>query len=529
MSTSGLIQSLPELILLLRRDGSVTEIAGGRGVLALAALGSWEGEAFQPTWPEAVQVLIARLARRALADRGVAESLFECRGHTFEIRVTAIGQERCIGVMRTAEPAVLADRRAAEAAGGSPELDRRGFLKRLKEALANARLRERPLAVAVIQIEDVTELGRVIAPRISEHIVRGALQHALSLAAERPESEPEWHAGQLRDNQLALWIDTPDRERIEACVARLCSRLREPVQVGQAQFQLALHAGVAILGLDATAPQVLVDHACVAAGEARRAASSRPFFFSDTLKMKSLEKLDIARELRTAIDAGHFRLRYRYRHELASGLRTAWVGYVGWTHPLRGAIPPAEFLPVAQSMGLATAMSRSVLHTLHEDFARLAGEAPAVRLSFGALRAHALDAEFLADVRRAIADASLPAERLEIRLAESAAVSRDPAEFTPLRELGVRIVADEMGRELVPLPRLAGAPVWGLQLDRAWGSRLLDDALARRICAAVVGVTRGLGFTPLVSGVDSDAHRIALRDLGFEQGSGDLFGGPDST
>ena len=282
-------------------------------------------------------------------------------------------------------------------------------------------------------------------------------------------------------------------------------------------------------GLDATSPQVLVDHACVAAAEARRAAATRPFFFSDTLKMKSLARLDIARELRTAIDQHHFRLRYRYRHELDSGRRTAWVGYVGWTHPLRGTIPPVEFLPVAQSMGLATALSRSVLQTLHEDFPRLAAEDSDVRLSFGALRAHALDENFLGDVRRAILDFGLPAQRLEIRLAESAVVSRDPKEFAALRDLGVTIVADEMGRELVPLPRLAGAPVWALQLDRSWGGRLLADDLARRVCGAVVGVANALGFAALAGSVDNEAYRAALLGIGCQQGTGDLYGGPDRT
>jgi predicted signal transduction protein with EAL and GGDEF domain len=524
MTDSSFIQSLPELILLIRRDGTLLHVAGGRGIPALRALGGWEDETFTPAWPEAVATLIAQLARRAIGDRGASEARFEVAGEGFEARVTAIGQDRCTCVLRAAAAAVPVDRRMA--ANARPDPDRRGFLRRLKEAVSSARLREKPLAVAVVQIDDVTELGRVIAPRVSEQIVNSALQKVLQMAADRPADEPEWDLGQLKESQLAMWIDSADRDRIEACLARLCGALREPVNIGPAHFQLALHAGVAILGLDATSPQVLVDHACVAAGEARRAAALRAFFFSDTLKMKSLARLDIAREIHSAIEAGHFRLRYRFRHHLATGQRTAWVGYVGWTHPLRGAIPPAEFLPVAQSMGLATGLSRSVLHTLHEDFPLLAGEDPAIRLSFGALRAHALDERFLADLRRAIVDTALPAERLEIRLAESAVVSRDPSEFMPLRDLGVRIVADEMGRELVPLPRLAGAPVWGLQIDRAWGSQLPGDALAQRVCAAVVGVARGLGFTPLASGLDSAAHRDALLEMGCEQGTGDLYGWP---
>jgi EAL domain-containing protein (putative c-di-GMP-specific phosphodiesterase class I) len=91
--------------------------------------------------------------------------------------------------------------------------------------------------------------------------------------------------------------------------------------------------------------------------------------------------------------------------------------------------------------------------------------------------------------------------------------------------MGVRIVADEMGRDLIPLPRLAGAPVWGLQLDRAWVSRLPDDAGARRLCCALVGMARALEFVPLASGVDTAIHRDAFLTIGCEQGTGDLYGG----
>lgn len=524
MQEPGFVHSLPELILLVRRDGSVLEAAGGRGVPALLVLGSWEGDDFSALWPPRISELIAQLARRAIGERGSVDGQFELDGRSFDIHAMAMGRDRCACAIRAASSATAADRRNPQEQG-APDLDRRGFLKRLKEALAEAKLREKPIAVAVIQIEDITELDRVIEPRVSEQIVRRAMQKALAAEPPGPQGEPAWELGQLKDNLLALCIDSADRDRIEACVGRVCALLRQPANVGDTAFQLVLHAGVALLGLDATSPQVLVDHARVAAAEARRSASGRVFFFSDTLKMKSLARLDIAREMHAAITAGHFRLRYRYRHDLRTGARTALVGYVGWQHPLRGTIPPVEFLPVAQSMGLAAALSRSVLRNLREDFSLLDAELPVVRLSFGALRAHALEADFSDDLRRAIVDAGLPAERLEIRLAESAVVSRDPAEFGRLRDMGVRIVADEMGRDLIPLPRLAGAPVWGLQLDRAWVSRLPQDAGARRLCCALVGMARALEFIPLASGVDTEVHRDALLTIGCEQGTGDLYGG----
>src|SRR6185369_3788212 len=111
-------------------------------------------------------------------------------GEHFEIRATALGQDRCACMIRAADAMPAADRRAGAVDGAAaPEPDRRGFLRRLKEALSSARLREKPLAVAVIQIDDITELGRVIAPRVSEQIVGGALNNLLQLAAARPDGE----------------------------------------------------------------------------------------------------------------------------------------------------------------------------------------------------------------------------------------------------------------------------------------------------------------------------------------------------
>src|SRR5690348_7761238 len=140
MTDSSFIQSLPELILLIRRDGTLLSAAGGRGIPALRVLGNWDEDAFTPAWPESIRTLIAQLARRAIADRGASEARFELAGEAFEVRVTAMGQDRCACVLRAGPAAMPMDRRVA--ASARPEPDRRGFLRRLKEAVSSARLRE---------------------------------------------------------------------------------------------------------------------------------------------------------------------------------------------------------------------------------------------------------------------------------------------------------------------------------------------------------------------------------------------------
>jgi EAL domain-containing protein (putative c-di-GMP-specific phosphodiesterase class I) len=204
----------------------------------------------------------------------------------------------------------------------------------------------------------------------------------------------------------------------------------------------------------------------------------------------------------------------------------AWVGYVRWEHPLRGDIRPAEFLRVAQTTGLATSLSRSVLAHLPNDFAALSGDAAAdVRISLGALRDHVLHEDFVADLQSFLAQSGLPPERLELRIAEKLLVARDPADFRSLQRLGVQFVVDEVGRDVTHVASLARAPVWGLQLDRAWVQALGSDAVAQSVCRAGIAMAKALAVTPIATGVDDEAQRSVLLELGCPYGLGDLYGG----
>jgi EAL domain-containing protein (putative c-di-GMP-specific phosphodiesterase class I) len=522
MPSAELFEALPDLLLLVQRDGTPVAHAGGKGVPELGAPAPGTG-IFEPRWSELTGALVRQLARKAIADRAPVESVFRERDKQYEIRVSPQGPNRAICVIRPS----LGD---AGGDGGIEQtgehrklqLDRRGFLRRFKESTSVATLCERPVAVAVLYIEEIADIAQIIATRVSEQIMSTALAR---LPASPLDGSPHWYLGQLGENLLALVVEAADRDVIEAAIADVCAKIRLPIVVGDAEFRLTPYAGVSILGVDAASPRVLLDHARAAAAEARRAVSRDVFFFSDTLQLKSLERLDIARELRDAIASGAIRLRYAGRHDLQTGRLVAWVGYLRWLHPLRGEIRPAEFLRVAQTTGLAMALSRSVLAQLPADFAALGGETKGdVRISLGALRDHVLHEDFAADLHGLLTDSGLPPDRLELRIAEKVLVARDPSDFRSLQRLGVQFVVDEVGRDVSSLASLARAPVWGLQLDRAWVQAVGDDAVARTVCRAGVAMATALSLTPIATGVDDEAQRDVLVGLGCRYGLGDLYG-----
>ena len=520
----SLLEALPELIVLVRREGTVISCGGGSGVGHLKPMDA-QGQHLESLWPAPVAQLLKQLIRKAIATRAPTEARFEDAGVGFEARVSAQGPERALCVIRPTLIAAREDSLDLTDERPRPQLDRRGFLKRFKESVAVAALREKQMAIAVIHVDGIADIGQVIAAEIAERVMSAAILRLPALAKGLDTGlQGWWYLGQLSESLLALVLESADREAIESCVTTLCASLGEPVGIGDTEFHLTPFAGVAILGLDSSSPRTLLDQARAAATEARRSGSTRPRFFSDTLRLRSLARLDIARELRDAIGNGHIGLRYTSRHELASGRLVTWAAYLRWLHPLRGEIRPVEFLKVAEATGLAMRLSRAALVTLGEDFAAHAsGWDEDVRISFGPLRHHVLHKEFIDDIVAFLATGVVPPQRLELRIAEKTFIARPASDFDALARLGVQLVIDEVGRGMASLDWLARARIWGLQLDRAWVTAFRSDPAALRVCSAGIAVATALRLTPIATGVDDQPLRDALLALGCRQGTGDLY------
>ena len=318
--------------------------------------------------------------------------------------------------------------------------------------------------------------------------------------------------GQIGEALLGVVVeDARQRDAVQAVAASLCEAIARPIEIKDATFHLTPCAGVAILGQDASKPQALIEHARAAMFEARRSAAGTIHFYSDTLRMLPVARLDIERELRAAIGEGQIFLHYAARRDLVSGELRAIQAYMRWTHPLRGAIAPSEFLPIANATGLAAAVSRAALERLAADFPRLRAQiGPGIRVSFGALRQHISTGQLLRDCRRLARDGFDPAG-IELRVAERtlATLSRPERTLGGLTDLGARLVIDEMGRSFSSLSRLARLPIAGLQIDRAAAVAARRSADSLRCCRSVAGLAAAL-----------DAVAIAASASTYARGAG---------
>jgi predicted signal transduction protein with EAL and GGDEF domain len=515
----------------LRRDGVILDLNAGHGLGELRPAADSVGRKIDQVWPNTIANLVKQVARKAIATRNTVESRFQQGGRDYHVRASAQGPDRALCVIQpVALPNASADTVEITAEHLPGQFDRRGFLKRFKETVAMASLRETPLAVAIINIEGISDVAQSISHKISEQIMTTAILRLCAENREPQDRQAPWYLGQLSDSQLALVLESADREAIESRVEEVCAGLREPVRLGGNVFKLRPSAGIAIHAQDAPSARGLLDHAQAAASEARRGEQGKISFFTEKLRLKSLLWLDLSSELRQAIASRGISLRYVERHDLASGKLVTYVGYMRWHHSLRGDIRPLDFLRIAESTGLGLSVSRAALQRLEAGYQDLPPKtASEARISFGPLRHHIASDEFVSDILQLLEQGVIPAERLEIRIAKKDIGARRPEDFKPLADAGVHLLMDEVGRGPVSIEWLANSPFHGLQLKRELVLAAREDAAALRICRAALALGRSLGLVSSATGIDSPEARSLLLEAGCQQGAGDLYPLPNLT
>ncbi|MEJ1960893.1 MAG: hypothetical protein WDO56_04835 [Gammaproteobacteria bacterium] len=181
------------------------EVGGGQGIPDLRPSAEPGGE---PTWSDATRTLVTQLVRRSISLRASTDARFHELGRAYEARASAQGPDRALVVIRAVPAEATEESSDTTGERPRPQLDRRGFMRRLKEAVTLASLQEKSLSVAVLYVDGIADIARIISARISEQVLNTAILRLSAFDGLGLESGPAWQLGQLGENALALVIET---------------------------------------------------------------------------------------------------------------------------------------------------------------------------------------------------------------------------------------------------------------------------------------------------------------------------------
>jgi EAL domain-containing protein (putative c-di-GMP-specific phosphodiesterase class I)/GGDEF domain-containing protein len=405
-------------------------------------------------------------------------------------------------------------------------LPHRAASRNLRMALDMAALREDTVGVALIHLGGYDTYQRVFDSALANRLVEAAAKVILENLKESRSSLPR--IARVSDDVIGVVLtDIRSRADADAVMGTMLKALRQPVDLDGHIFQLASQAGVTLSGSDGSRASELIDRALTTLDAGRHHGPDRLItFYSDTLRLASLTRLDWQEELTQAIRKDELELHYQPRLTLATREIVAVEAFLRWPHKIRGLVPTSEFLPIAELSGLSVQLGRWVLRRACRDVATLAQRGyPSLRVSVNVARQY-LSAESLAeDVASAALEAGIQPSRLDLEITEQMlSTGRGGlAALHQLRGQGVRVLVDDFGTGYVSLGRLRNSPLDGIMIDRSFVEEVGHDHEARAVCRAAIALGRAFGLCIGAEGIETEAQAQFLITEQCHEGQGHLF------
>jgi len=525
---SDIARSLPDLALIVRRDGVILSCVGGNAMRGLnAPEDEIPGRNVDTLFPESIASHLLQTVRRILKTRKPAQHRYQEGDLALEMRFQVQGFDRVLVVCRDLGAGVTSnDSGLYPNAAGAMLPHRDGFEKSLRMALDMAALREDTVGVVLIHIGGYVTYQHVFDSALANRLLESAAKLIGENLPEARSSLPR--LARVSDDVIGVVLtDIRSRADADVAVEAIVKALQHPVDLDGQIFQLAPQAGVTLSGTDGERAIELIERALTTLDAGRRAGVSRAVtFYSDTLRLASLTRLDWQQELTQAIQKDELELHYQPRYLLSTREIVAVEAFLRWPHKIRGMVPTSEFLPIAELSGLSVQLGRWVLRRACRDLATLAERGfPKLRVSVNVGRQY-LSAESLAeDVANSAKEAGIEPSQLDLEITEQMlSTGRSGlAALHQLRGQGVRVLIDDFGTGYVSLGKMRNSPLDGIMIDRSFVEEVGHDHEARAVCRAAIALGLAFGLRVVAEGIETEAQAQFLVAEQCHEGQGHLF------
>ena len=291
-------------------------------------------------------------------------------------------------------------------------------------------------------------------------------------------------------------------------------------------------ASVGIAGLTATTENAgaMLGDADVAMYCAKRSGRGRAVVFKPSMHDDIATRLTMRSELQHAHTSGQLWIAYQPIVRLDTGAVDGVEALMRWTHPERGAIPPSEFIPIAEETQLIAELGTWVLRQSLVDVARWRRTHPDLNLSVNVSVRQIADPDLPAVIESALRSSGVDASALTLEITESILMEDPEAarrRLMALKNLGLHLAIDDFGTGYSSLAYVRQFPVDRVKIDRSFVMGLAADSPDDvAVVRSVVSLCRSLHLTTVAEGIERAEQAEILAELGCDHGQGYLFARP---
>lgn len=399
------------------------------------------------------------------------------------------------------------------------------FHERLQHSLDLSLSYDQALAVVVLDLDGFKTVNDSLGHSMGDLLLQQAASRFLSCVRS------EDTVSRLGGDEFALILNNLVHPTDAIIIAKkLLHSLQEPFDLKGTSTLLTASIGISVAPHDSETPEQLLRQADTAMYGAKEGGRNDYRFYQPEMTLRAQERMNSERLLRGAVQKNQFEIWYQPKIDLLNNQVVGAEALLRWRDPVRGLVPPNDFIPLAESTGLIIPIGEHVVDMVCRDIRRwtdLHIPHGAIAVNVAALQIDRSD--YVETIRSTLEKYDLPAIVLEVEVTESlmmASPEHSREVLSTLQSLGITTAIDDFGTGYSSLAYLKLLPINSLKIDRSFISDLPHDKSDVAITRTIVELGHALGFKIIAEGVETEEQHQFLKQTGCDQGQGYLYGRP---
>jgi len=408
--------------------------------------------------------------------------------------------------------------------------NRTHFQEHLQRLLNRTDSLDRPLAVLFLDLDRFKFVNDSLGHEIGDRLLAAAARR-ITHSVRTGDC-----VARLGGDEFTVVVEDLASPAMASTIAKnIATDLSAPYVIDGHDIFVTASVGIALYPRDGEDLSTLLRHADTAMYRAKH--SNHSFvFYEAAMEATTSESMRLERDLRLAIERQEFELHYQPEIDTRTGQLVATEALVRWRHPERGMLGPNEFIPMAEETGLILPLGEWVLHTACAQLKAWHNAGHDIRIAVNFSGQQLEDEKIATTVEEALAKDDIPADALVVELTESIWMDRQSEAIDNLyrlKRLGVRLAIDDFGTGYSSLSYLKRMPVDILKVDRSFVTDLAhtpgrtdDDDTDAAIVRGIIALAHNLDLQVVAEGVETDAQRKLLTQMGCDLVQGYLISKP---
>jgi diguanylate cyclase (GGDEF)-like protein len=395
---------------------------------------------------------------------------------------------------------------------------------RINEAIAVASRHKKKVALLFLDLDRFKHINDSLGHPIGDKLLQSVARRLVGCVRNS-----DTVSRQGGDEFVVLLAEAEQWKDAATMARRMLKAVAVPHRIDHHDFHITTSIGVSIYPDDGLDAETLIKNADTAMYQAKENGRQRYRFFKREMNIRAVERQFIEEGLRQAMSRQELTLQYQPKIDLRTGAITGAEALLRWTHPTRGLISPAQFIPVAEECGLILPIGSWVLRqACAQAQAWIDAGLPATAVAVNVSAVQFRDENFLKNVFEILSDTGLDPRLLELELTESVLMKRvgsTASILQTLRERGVQVAIDDFGTGYSSLSYLRKFPVDTLKIDQSFVRQISagDDPT---IVTAVINMARSLNLRVVAEGVETFEELAILRAQHCDEVQGYYFSRP---